>query len=89
MSPAPADGQAGFRPSGSAGEGAVKAAPRGAGLGAERQDKTVAWGHLLAEGLCGQFGVASLAGQQAGVVAGLDDAAVVEHDDLVGVADGG
>jgi hypothetical protein len=37
----------------------------------------------------GQFGVAALAGQQAGVGAGLGNMTVVEHDDLVGVADGG
>src|SRR5258707_145374 len=37
----------------------------------------------------GQLGVTAVAGQQARVVAGLDDAAVVQHDDLIGVADGG
>src|SRR5271169_6134971 len=44
---------------------------------------------LRVEGLCGQLGVAALAGEQAGVVADLDDAAMVQPDDLVGVADGG
>jgi hypothetical protein len=39
--------------------------------------------------LCGQFGVAALAGQQAGAVAGIGEMTVVEQDDLVGVADGG
>src|ERR1700761_5718813 len=37
----------------------------------------------------GQFGVAALSGQQAGVGARFDDVTVVENDDLVRVADGG
>jgi peroxiredoxin len=38
--------------------------------------------------LCGQGGVAATVSQEAAVRSGFDDRAVVEHDDLVGVADG-